>query len=93
MVQLRNDGTVKWKQLEYMGDIGSSTEDGDMFSNHLSRQMLTSKAQYTAVVAAFALSCSTAVMTSVNYDDLLATAHKHAKNSESRVKILFNFLK
>ena len=28
MVQLRNDGKVKWKQLEYIGDIGSSMEDG-----------------------------------------------------------------
>jgi mediator of RNA polymerase II transcription subunit 16 len=81
MVQLRNDGKVKWKQLEYMGEIGSG-EDGDISSNELNNPMLTSKAQYNAVVAAFALSCSTAVMTSVNYDDLLATAHKHAKNSE-----------
>lgn len=29
------------------------------------------------------MSCSTAVMASVNYDDLVATAHEHAKSSES----------
>jgi mediator of RNA polymerase II transcription subunit 16 len=28
VVQLRNDGNVKWKQLEYMGNIGSSMDDG-----------------------------------------------------------------
>lgn len=30
-VQIRNDGKVKWKQLDYhMGDIGSSMEDGEL---------------------------------------------------------------
>ncbi|TVY15907.1 Mediator of RNA polymerase II transcription subunit 16 [Lachnellula arida] len=64
VVQIRNDGKIKWKQLEYhLGDIGSSMEDS----------------QYSAVVAALALSCSTAVMRNVTYDDLLATAHKYVK--------------
>ncbi|KAH8662907.1 mediator of RNA polymerase-like protein II transcription subunit 16 [Tricladium varicosporioides] len=64
LVQIRNDGKVKWKELEYhLGDIGSSMDD----------------AQYSAVIAALALSCSTSVMRNVTYDDLLATAHKYAK--------------
>jgi mediator of RNA polymerase II transcription subunit 16 len=33
---------------------------------------------YAAVIAALSLSCATAVMRNVNYDDLLATANKHA---------------
>ncbi|TVY60790.1 Mediator of RNA polymerase II transcription subunit, partial [Lachnellula suecica] len=66
VVQIRNDGKVKWKQLDYhLGDIGSSSEDP----------------QYAAVVAALALSCSTAVMRNVTYDDLLATAHKYVKSN------------
>ena len=40
------------------------------------------KAQYAAVVAAFALSCSIAVMRNVNYDDILATAQKHNNSSK-----------
>ncbi|RDW88854.1 hypothetical protein BP6252_00886 [Coleophoma cylindrospora] len=63
MVQIRNDGKVKWKQLDYHGDIGSSMEDG----------------QYAATIAAFTLSCSTAVMTGINVDDLLANAYKFNK--------------
>ncbi|KAN0117358.1 mediator of RNA polymerase-like protein II transcription subunit 16 [Hyaloscypha variabilis] len=63
LVQIRNDGKVHWKQLDYqLGDIGSSMEDG----------------LYAGVVAALSLSCATAVMRNVNYDDLLATAKKHA---------------
>ena len=50
------------------------------------------EAQYAAVVAAFALSCSTAVMTSVNYDDLLATAHKYAKSSELKPVCVLRFV-
>ncbi|TAQ88490.1 hypothetical protein B7494_g3202 [Chlorociboria aeruginascens] len=66
IVQIQNDGKVKWKQLDYhMGDIGSSMDD----------------AQYAGVVAALALSCASAVLTNVNYDDLLATAYKYAKNN------------
>jgi mediator of RNA polymerase II transcription subunit 16 len=38
VVQIRNDGKIKWKQLEYhLGDIGSSMEDrrlSDMLSGN-----------------------------------------------------------
>lgn len=33
-------------------------------------------AQYGAVIAGMTMSCSAAVMTSVNYDDVLAIAHR-----------------
>ena len=39
-------------------------------------------AQYAGVIAAFALSCSSAVVRTVNYDDILATAHQCMKESE-----------
>ncbi|KAM3071384.1 Mediator of RNA polymerase II transcription subunit 16 [Clarireedia jacksonii] len=66
IVQIRNDGKVKWKQLDYqMGEIGTSMEEP----------------RYAAMVAALALSCSTAVMTAVNNDDIIATAHRFAKNN------------
>jgi hypothetical protein len=39
-------------------------------------------AQHAGVVAALALSCSTAVMANINYDDLLATMHKHINGSK-----------
>ncbi|KAL2067489.1 hypothetical protein VTL71DRAFT_1914 [Oculimacula yallundae] len=62
-VQIRNDGKVKWKQLEYpLGSIGNSMEEP----------------LYSAVVTALSLSCATAVMRNVTYDDLLATANKYA---------------
>jgi mediator of RNA polymerase II transcription subunit 16, fungi type len=38
---------------------------------------------YAGVVAALSLSCATAVMRNVNYDDLLATANKHATARKS----------
>ena len=41
MVQLRNDGEVKWKQLDYMGDIGSSTDDGSFTPITTGSEMLT----------------------------------------------------
>ncbi|KAF4633171.1 hypothetical protein G7Y89_g4945 [Cudoniella acicularis] len=73
LVQIRNDGKIKWKQLDYhLGDIGSSMEDP----------------QYAAVIAALSLSCSTAVMRNVTYDDLLATAHKYAKPSRFSVFVV-----
>ncbi|CAG8972316.1 hypothetical protein HYALB_00001718 [Hymenoscyphus albidus] len=64
LVQIRNDGKVKWMQMEYLGNIGTSQDDP----------------QYAATVAALALSCATAVIRvgAVNYDDLLATAHKYS---------------
>lgn len=66
VVQIRNDGKVKWKQLDYhMGDIGSGMNDP----------------RYAAIIASLAISCSTAVMTNANYDDLLATAHKHVRTN------------
>ncbi|PQE11142.1 RNA polymerase ii mediator complex subunit sin4 protein [Rutstroemia sp. NJR-2017a BVV2] len=66
IVQIRNDGKVKWKQLDYhMGEIGTSMEEP----------------RYAAMVAALALSCSTAVMKAVNNDDIIATAHRFAKNN------------
>ena len=84
VVQIRNDGKVKWKHLEYhLGDIGSSMEDGK-FCSPSTHILLNCIAQYSAVVAALALSCSTAVMRNVNYDDLIATAHKHAKGGMHR---------
>lgn len=39
-------------------------------------------AQYAAVVASLALSCTTAVRANNNYDDLVAAAHKLAKPSK-----------
>jgi len=81
-VVIRNDGKVKWKQLDYhMGDIGSSMEDRKLLWEYPKSLTLIYAAQYAAVIAALALSCSSAVMRNVNYDDLLATAHKHAKGS------------
>ncbi|RFU33515.1 hypothetical protein B7463_g2798, partial [Scytalidium lignicola] len=66
LVQIRNDGKIKWKPLEYhINDIGSTMEDP----------------QYAAMIAALALSCSTAVMTSANHDDLIAIAHNHLKSN------------
>ncbi|KAG9239485.1 mediator of RNA polymeras-like protein II transcription subunit 16 [Amylocarpus encephaloides] len=66
LVHIVNDGKVKWKQLEYtLGDIGTSKSDP----------------QYSAVVAALALSCSTAVRRSVAYDDLLPVAHRYSKTN------------
>ncbi|KAK0128828.1 mediator complex subunit [Cadophora gregata] len=62
VVQLRNDGKVKWKQLDYhLGDIGKSMDEP----------------LYSAVITALSLSCATSVMRNVNYDDILATASKH----------------
>jgi len=54
--------------------------------------MLIIQAQYAAVVAALALSCSTAVMRNVNYDDILATAHKHNNSSTFRLDILICYM-
>ena len=35
LVQIRNDGKIKWKQLDYqLGDIGTNMEDGG-FQIHL----------------------------------------------------------
>lgn len=63
MVAIRNDGKVKWKQLDYhLGDIGASMDDS----------------MYSAFITALALSSANAIMRSVNYDDLLATANKNA---------------
>ncbi|ESZ94032.1 hypothetical protein SBOR_5610 [Sclerotinia borealis F-4128] len=68
LVQIRNDGKVKWKQLDYhLGDIGSNMEDP----------------RYTAMIAALSLSCSTSVMMSTNYDDIVATAHNLAKSRDN----------
>ncbi|KAH6719322.1 mediator of RNA polymeras-like protein II transcription subunit 16 [Leptodontidium sp. MPI-SDFR-AT-0119] len=62
-VQIRNDGKIKWKKLDYhLGDIGNSMDEP----------------LYSAVITALSLSCATSVMRNVNYDDLLATASKHA---------------
>ncbi|KAI9644713.1 Mediator of RNA polymerase II transcription subunit 16 [Ciborinia camelliae] len=64
LVQIRNDGKVKWKQLDYhLGEIGSSMEDP----------------RYAAMIAALSLSCSTSVTMAINYDDIVATAHNFAK--------------
>ncbi|QSZ30359.1 hypothetical protein DSL72_004882 [Monilinia vaccinii-corymbosi] len=68
LVQIRNDGKVKWKKLDYqLGEIGSSLEDP----------------RYAAMVAALSISCSTAVMMLINYDDILATAHDLAKSRDN----------
>ncbi|KAK2624763.1 hypothetical protein QTJ16_005956 [Diplocarpon rosae] len=62
-VQIRTDGKVKWKQLDYhLGSIGTSMEDPI----------------YSAAIAALSLSCATTVMKSINFDDIIATASKHA---------------
>lgn len=47
-------------------------------------QLITQIAQYAATIAALALSCATAVIRvgAVNYDDLLATAHKYSNPSK-----------
>lgn len=84
MVQIRNDGKVKWKQLDYhMGDIGSSMEDRkSLLSDLRESQNLRYAAQYAAIIAALTLSCATTAMAGVNADDLLATAHKHIKGGE-----------
>lgn len=63
LVQLKNDGKVSWQRLDYrLGDLGTSMADP----------------MYGATIAALSLSCSTAVMRQLNYDDILATARKHA---------------
>ncbi|CZT50349.1 uncharacterized protein RSE6_11318 [Rhynchosporium secalis] len=63
IVQIRNDGKIKWKQLEYhLGGIGNSMEEP----------------LYSAVVTALSLSCATSVMRNSSYDDLLATANRYA---------------
>ncbi|KAG4032195.1 hypothetical protein MFRU_007g01070 [Monilinia fructicola] len=68
MAQIRNDGKVRWKRLEYhLGEIGSNMEDP----------------RYAAMIAALSLSCSTSVMMSINYDDILATAHGLAKSRDN----------
>ncbi|KAJ5047335.1 uncharacterized protein L3040_003162 [Drepanopeziza brunnea f. sp. 'multigermtubi'] len=62
-VQLRNDGKVKWKQLNYhLRQIGTSTDDP----------------LYSAAIAAITLSCATAVMRNANWDDILATIQPYA---------------
>ena len=69
-----------------MGDIGSSMKDGTLLQ-YPSNIRTNFEAQYAGVMAALALSCSTAVLTNVNYDDILATLHKHVKGSESDGKL------
>jgi mediator of RNA polymerase II transcription subunit 16 len=58
------DNKYRWKPLRcHLGDIGTTLQDP----------------QYATIVAAFTLTCSTAIMTSINHDDLLAVASKYNK--------------
>lgn len=66
-----------------MGDIGNSMEDGKAAHHSSLWSLLNLVAQYAGVIAALAVSCSSAVIRNVNYDDILATAHKHIKGSRS----------
>ncbi|THV55740.1 hypothetical protein BGAL_0004g00630 [Botrytis galanthina] len=68
LVQMRNNGKVKWKQLDYhLGDVGSTMEHP----------------RYAAMIAALSISCSTSVIMSMNYDDIIATAHNLAKTKDN----------
>ena len=45
-------------------------------------------ALYSAVITALSLSCATAVMRNVNYDDILATASKHVSPRKNSIPTL-----
>ncbi|KAI1000695.1 hypothetical protein K3495_g7503 [Podosphaera aphanis] len=62
LVILTNSGKVKWKPLEFLGDIGTSMNDS----------------LYAATIAAFSLQCGTAVMRNSNFDDLLAVVNRYS---------------
>ena len=83
MVQIGNDGKVKWKQPEYRGgDIASGTDGNGNIQKSSTRTGANCAGRYAAVTAAFALTCATSVHRNINYDDLLATFPKHVKTSE-----------
>lgn len=81
---------MKWKQLDYqLGDIGSSMEDGKIQAQ-LTQFWYANRYEglYAGVIATLSLSCATAVMRNVNYDDLLATAKKHATARKCKAFLL-----
>jgi len=62
VVQIGIDGKHKWKLISYPRNEGESDSD---------------KAHYAGVLAGLTMSCSTAVMSSINYDDLFLIAHNY----------------
>ncbi|KAG9245029.1 mediator of RNA polymeras-like protein II transcription subunit 16 [Calycina marina] len=67
MAQITNDGTVKWRKMEYKhGGLRSAMDD---------------KGFHAAANAAFAITVANCIWNNINYDDILAAIPKDVKSS------------